>query len=57
MVKNPPVNTGDASLFLELGRSPGEGMATHTSILASRIPWTEETGVMVHGVAKQSDTT
>jgi len=28
-----------------LGRSPGEkGMATHSSILAWRIPWTEESG-------------
>ena len=25
-----------------LGRSPGEGMAIHSSILAWRIPWTEE---------------
>ena len=25
-----------------LGRSPGEKMATHSSILAWRIPWTEE---------------
>ena len=24
------------------GRSPGEGMATHSSILAWRIPWMEE---------------
>ena len=24
----------------ELGRSPGEGIATHSSILAWRIPWT-----------------
>ena len=24
------------------GRSPGESMATHSSILARRIPWTEE---------------
>ena len=24
------------------GRSPGEGNATHSSILAWRIPWTEE---------------
>ena len=30
-----------------------EGMATHSSILAWRIPWTEEPGgVTVHGVAK-----
>jgi len=34
--------------------SPGEGMATHPSILAWRIPWTEEPGGLhtVHGVAK-----
>ena len=25
-----------------LGKSPEEGMATHSSILAWRIPWTEE---------------
>ena len=34
-----------------------EDMATHSSILAWRIPWTEESGwVTVHGVA-ESDTT
>ena len=27
-----------------LGRSPGEGMTTHSDILAWRIPWTEEPG-------------
>ena len=27
-------------------------MAAHSSILAWRIPWTEETGGLVHGVAK-----
>ena len=27
---------------LELEDSPGEGMATHSSILAWKIPWTEE---------------
>ena len=43
MVKNPPA--GDAG---ELGSIPGSGdplekeMATHSSILAWRIPWTEE---------------
>ena len=26
------------------GRSPEEGVATHSSILAWRIPWTEEPG-------------
>ena len=27
-------------------------MATHASILTWKIPWTEEPGAMVHGVAK-----
>ena len=27
-------------------------MATHSSILTWKIPWTEEPGAMVHGVAK-----
>ena len=29
-----------------------EGMATHSSILAWRTPWTEEPGATVHGVTK-----
>ena len=29
-----------------------EGTATHCRILAWRIPWTEEPGATVHGVAK-----
>ena len=38
-------NAGDWGSVLELGRSPGEGnMATPFSILAWRIPWTEEPG-------------
>ena len=31
---------GDLGLTTGLGRSPGEGKATHSSILAWRIPWT-----------------
>ena len=27
-------------------------MATHSSILAQKIPWTEEPGGLVHGVAE-----
>ena len=45
MVKKPPANAGDArdvGLIPELGRTLEEGMATHSSILAWRIPWTEE---------------
>ena len=44
MVKNLPANAGDGSLTLGLGRSLEEEMATHSSILAWRIPWTEEPG-------------
>ena len=43
VVKNLPANAGDArdtDLIPGLERSPGEGMATHSSILAWRIPWT-----------------
>ena len=29
-------------------------MATHSSILARRIPWTEEPGATVHGAASQT---
>ena len=44
MVKNPPAGAGDLGLIPGLGRSPGEGMATHSSILAWEIPRTEESG-------------
>ena len=37
-------NAGDLGLILGLGRSPGEGKATRSRILAWRIPWTEEPG-------------
>ena len=33
MVKNLPANAGDMGSISELGRSPGGGMATHSSIL------------------------
>ena len=47
VVKNPPVNAGDVrdmGLIHGLGRSLDQEMATHSSILAWRIPWTEEPG-------------
>ena len=47
MVKNTPANAGDirdAGSIPGLGRSSGEGMGTRSSILAWRIPWTEEPG-------------
>ena len=37
-------NVGDLGSIPELGRPLEEGMATHSSILAWRIPWTEEPG-------------
>ena len=47
VVKSPPVNAGDtrdADLVPESGSSPGEEMATLSSIFAWKIPWTEEPG-------------
>ena len=47
VVKNPPAKAGDmrdAASIPGLGRSPGGGMATHSSVLAWRIPGTEEPG-------------
>ena len=47
VVKNPPASAGDVrdtDLIPGLGRSLEEGMATHSSVLAWRIPWTEEPG-------------
>ena len=49
MVKTRPDNAGDMrqeTLVRSLGQEDPleEGMATHSSILAWRIPWTEEPG-------------
>ena len=47
VVKNPFANAGDiidGGLIPGLGRSPEEGMPTHSSILAWGIQWTEEPG-------------
>ena len=41
MIKEFACSAGDPGLIPGVGRSPGEGMATHSSILAWRIPWTE----------------
>ena len=61
VVKKLPTNAGDvrdASSIPGSGKPLEEGMATHSSILAWRIPWTEEPGRLhtVHRVA-ESDTT
>ena len=47
VVKNPPANAGDIrDVVQSLGWEDPlkEGMATHSSILAWRIPWMEEPG-------------
>ena len=63
MVKNLSPKAGDAGLIPGLGRAPEKEMATHSSILAWRIRWTEESDgshgqrATFHGVAKESDMT
>ena len=44
MVKNPPAMRETWVQSLGLEDPLEEGMATHSSILAWRIPWTEEPG-------------
>ena len=45
VLKNPPANTGDVRDVGSIWKDPLEdNMATHSSILAWRIPWIEEPG-------------
>jgi len=43
-VRNLPCNAGDLGLIPGMRRSLEKGMATHSSILAWRMPWTDEPG-------------
>ena len=57
VVKSPPANAGD---IRDMGSIPGsgrlpEGLATHSSILAWRVPWTEEPGGL-QSIGLQSQT-
>ena len=62
-VKNLPAmqetacNAGDLGLIPWSGRSLGESMATHSSILTWEIPWTEETDGLLSMELQESDTT
>ena len=59
-VKNPPEmqETQEKQVqFLGQEDPWEEGMATHSSILAWRIPWTEEDGGVQSWGLKESDTT
>ena len=44
MAKNLPAKAGDMASTSGSGRPPEEEMATHSSILAWKISWTEESG-------------
>ena len=44
MVKNLTASAGDSGSIPGSGRSLEEEMATYSSILAWKIPWTEEPG-------------
>ena len=44
MIKNPPAMQENQVQSLGLEGPLEEGMATHSSILACRIPWTDEPG-------------
>ena len=56
VVKNPPANAQDVGLIPGWGRTLEKEMATHSSILAWEIPWTEEPDYSSCG-CKESDTT
>ena len=60
MVKNPSANAGDvrdSGSIPGSERSPGEGMVTHSSILAWRIPMDRGTwwSIVHRAVKSQSD--
>jgi len=57
VLKNLPAKAGDAGSIPGSGRSPEKEMATHCSILAWEIPWTEEPGRLQSLESKESDTT
>ena len=58
VVRNLPANAEDASSILGSRRSLEKEMATHSNILAWKIPWTEEPGVLQSmGLSKESDMT
>ena len=59
MVKNPPANAGDTGYTGSIpgwGDPPVEETATHSNILAWKIPWTEEPGGL-HSMGSQKSRT
>ena len=59
VARNPPVNAGDVRAVGSIpgsGRSPGGGHGNPSSVLAWRLPWTEEPGGLQPTGRKESDT-
>ena len=56
MVKNLPAMWETWVVSLGWEDTPEEGIATHSSILAWRIPWIEEPGVLQSMGSKESNT-
>ena len=58
VVKNPLASAGDSGVIGSLGREDSleEEMATHSSVLAWMIPWTEEPGGLQSMRSKKSQT-
>ena len=54
--KESACKAGDLGLIPGLGRSPAKEMATHSSILAWRIPGTEEPGRLLFMGSQELDT-
>ena len=52
MVKNLPAMQEDLGLILGWEDPLEKGMTTHSSILAWRIPWTEEPGRTIQGTQR-----
>ena len=52
VVKNPPAMQETWVQSLGWEDPLEEGLATHSSILSWRIPWTEEPGGLQHSIAK-----
>ena len=57
MVKNPPANAGDVGSSLGWEDPLEREIATHSSVLAWRIPWTEEPSGLQSMGLKELDTT
>ena len=55
-IKNSPASAGEVGSIPESGRSLGKEMATHSSILAWEIPWTEEHGGLQSMGSQKSQT-